>query len=114
MMTVGFIRTGLGLAALLIPAMAAAEIRRNPGPLTPVPYENYARVVTEVDSPIQPTYITTKDGLYVAAAIRKPKGAGPFPALIHFHGAPAGQGMELTFNRARGDANTAGPPALQR
>ena len=50
--------------------------------------------MSEADSPVQPTYVKTKDGLYVAAAIRKPKGEGPFPAIILFHGAPGGRGME--------------------
>ncbi|MCP5111220.1 MAG: prolyl oligopeptidase family serine peptidase, partial [bacterium] len=45
----------------------------------------------------------SKDGLYVAAAMRKPKGDGPFPALIHFHGAPGGRGMEQLTGWSRGD-----------
>jgi dipeptidyl aminopeptidase/acylaminoacyl peptidase len=56
---------------------------------------------------VQQTYIKTKDGLYVAAAIRKPKGDGPFPAIILFHGAPGGRGMEQITGWSRGD--TGGP-----
>jgi dipeptidyl-peptidase 4 len=60
-------------------------------------------VVTEADSPIQQTYIKSKDGLNIAAAIRKPKGAGRYPAMIVFHGAPGGRGMEQLVGWSRGD-----------
>jgi dipeptidyl-peptidase-4 len=63
--------------------------------------------VSERDSPVQQTYIKAKDGVYVAAAIRKPKGDGPFPAIIMFHGAPGGRGMEQLVGWSRGD--TGGP-----
>jgi dipeptidyl aminopeptidase/acylaminoacyl peptidase len=109
-MRVGSIRTGLALAAALVPLVASAEIRRNTGALTPASYEKYVRIVSERDSPVQQTYIKTKDGLYVAAAIRKPKGAGPFPVLIHY-GAPPGQGMEPAVSQSRGEADAS--PAFQ-
>jgi dienelactone hydrolase len=60
-------------------------------------------VVSEAASPVQRTYIKTKDGLYVAAAIRKPNGDGPFPAIIMFHGAPGGRGMDQLVGWSRGD-----------
>lgn len=95
------------LGCLLITSFAAAEIHRNPGGKEGLPYEKYIRVVSEADSPVQQTYIKTKDGLYVAAAIRKPKGNGPFPAMILFHGAPGGRGMEQLVGWSRGA--TGGP-----
>ena len=49
----------------------------------------------------------SKDGAYVAAAIRKPKGDGPFPAIVIFHGAPGGRGMEQISGWSRGE--TGGP-----
>lgn len=72
-----------------------------------LPHEKYIRVVSEADSPVMKTYIKTKDGLYVAAAIRKPKGEGPFPTLIYFHGAPGGRGMEKLVDWSSG--STGGP-----
>jgi dipeptidyl aminopeptidase/acylaminoacyl peptidase len=90
-----------------VPSIALAEIRKNPGSTTALPHDKYIRVVSEADSPVQQTYIRTKDGLYVAAAIRKPKGDGPFPAIIIFHGAPGGRGMEQITGWSRGD--TGGP-----
>jgi dienelactone hydrolase len=84
-----------------------AEIHENPGSPEPVPHQKYIRVVSEADSPVQQTYIKTRDGLYVAAAIRKPKGEGPFPAIIIWHGAPGGRGMEQLAGWSRGD--TGGP-----
>jgi len=89
--------------ALLVPSAALADVHRNPGSTTPLPHDRYVRVVSEADSPVQQTYIRTKDGLYVAAAIRKPKGEGPFPAIIIFHGAPGGRGMEQLVGWSRGD-----------
>jgi len=91
---------------LIICAAALAEIRNHPGGKE-LPHEKYIRVVSEADSPVQQVYIKSKDGLYVAAAIRKPKGNGPFPVLIHFHGAPGGRGMEQLVGWSRGA--TGGP-----
>jgi hypothetical protein len=74
--------------------IASADVRHNPGSPTPLPHQKYIHVVSETDSPVQQVYIKSKDGLYVAAAMRKPKGNGPFPAMIMFHGAPGGRGIE--------------------
>jgi dipeptidyl aminopeptidase/acylaminoacyl peptidase len=95
--------------ALLVclPALAAAEIHRHGGSADALPHDKYVRVVSEADSPVLPTYIKTKDGLYVAAAIRKPKGDGPFPAIVIFHGAPGGRGMDQLVGWSRG--GTGGP-----
>jgi len=82
---------------------ASADVRHNPGSPTPLPHQKYIHVVSETDSPVQQVYIKSKDGLYVAAAMRKPKGNGPFPAMIMFHGAPGGRGMEQLVGWSRGD-----------
>ena len=94
-------------AFLIAMLLAGGEIVRNSGDTKPLPYDKYVRVVSEADSPVQQTYIKAKDGLYIAAAIRKPKGDGPFPALVMFHGAPGGRGMEQLVGWARGA--TGGP-----
>jgi len=96
-----------GLVVFLYAAAAFAEIHHNPGSTTPLPYQKYIHVVSEADSPVQQTYIKAKDGLYIAAAIRKPKGDGRYPAIIIFHGAPGGRGMEQLTGWSRGD--TGGP-----
>ncbi len=95
---------------LLLAGLAAAEIRQHPGGKE-LPHDKYIRVVSEADCPVQQVYIKTKDGLYVAAALRKPKGNGPFPALIHFHGAPGGRGMEQLVGWSRG---ATGSPVWER
>ena len=95
------------LICLFCAGVAGAEIHHNPGSTTPLPYQKYIHVVSESDSPVQQTYIKTKDGLYVAAAIRKPKGDGRYPAMIIFHGAPGGRGMQQLAGWSRGD--TGGP-----
>lgn len=89
--------------ALLVASAAAGEVRHNPGTATPLPHDKYVHVVSEADAPVRQTYIRTKDGLYMAAAIRKPKGDGPFPAIVIFHGAPGGRGMEQLVGWSRGD-----------
>ena len=89
------------VAALALPVLA--EIHRNPGHTDPLPTEKYIHAVPESVSPVQQTYIKAKDGVYIAAAIRKPKGDGPFPAIIMFHGAPGGRGMEQLVGWSRGD-----------
>ncbi|HEX5006373.1 MAG TPA: prolyl oligopeptidase family serine peptidase, partial [Hyphomonadaceae bacterium] len=88
---------------LLLATALSAEIHRNPGSATPLPHQRYIHVVSEADSPVQQAYIKSKDGLYAAAAIRKPKGDGRFPAIIIFHGAPGGRGMEQLIGWSRGD-----------
>ena len=88
---------------LLVCSAASAEIVRFDGSAQALPHEKYIHVVSETDSPIEQTYIKAKDGLYIAAAIRKPKGEGPFPAIIFFHGAPGGRGMEQLVGWSRGD-----------
>ncbi len=99
--------TGITLCAagcvMLHAGAARAEIHRHPGSTTPVPHQKYVHVVSEADSPVQPTYIKSKDGLYIAAAIRKPKGEGKYPAMIIFHGAPGGRGMDQLVGWSRGD-----------
>jgi len=72
-----------------------------------LPHEAYIHTISEKDSPVEQVYIKSKDGLYVAAAMRRPKGPGPFPVLVHFHGAPGGRGMEKLVTWVRGD--TGGP-----
>ncbi len=92
---------------MLMTAVLSADIVRNPGDATPLPHDKYLRVVSETDSPVQQAYIKAKDGLYIAAAIRKPKGSGPFPAIVMFHGAPGGRGMDQLVGWSRGA--TGGP-----
>jgi dienelactone hydrolase len=87
-----------------------AEIKQFPGGKE-LPHEKYIHAVSEAVSPVQQVYIKTKDGLYVAAAMRKPQGNGPFPVLIHFHGAPGGRGMEKLVTWSRGDT---GSPVFER
>ena len=58
------------IAGVGLPAVAGAEIRRNPGSETPLPTAKYVHVVSEADSPVQQVYIKSKDGLYIAAALR--------------------------------------------
>ncbi len=91
---------------LILTISLMAQVHNHPGGKI-LPHEKYVRVVSETDSPVMKSYIKTKDGLYVAAAIRKPKGDGPFPVLIYFHGAPGGRGMEKLVDWSSG--STGGP-----
>src|SRR5688500_17548881 len=93
----------LAAALLVVASSAQAEITRHSGSADPLDDRKYIHVVSEADSPIHQTWIKAKDGLYVAAAIRKPKGNGPFPAIVMFHGAPGGRGMEQLVGWSRGD-----------
>ena len=101
------------LATLLSCAAIAAhaEITRHPGSDEALPDKKYVHVVSEADSPVQQTWIKARDGMYIAAAVRKPKGNGPFPALIMFHGAPGGRGMDQLVGWSRGDP---GGPVWER
>ena len=102
--------TNFILAILVLTAFASAEVREFPGGKE-LPHDKYIHVVPESVSPVQQVYIKSKDGVYIAAAMRKPKGNGPFPALIHFHGAPGGRGMEKLVTWSRGDT---GSPFFER
>jgi dienelactone hydrolase len=89
------------LSALI--SQAHAEITRHSGSDAAVPDKQFIHVVSESDSPVMQTWIKAKDGLYIAAAVRKPKGQGPFPAIVMFHGAPGGRGMDQLVGWSRGD-----------
>ena len=93
----------LVLAAFAIGSAARAEITRHGGSDEALPDQKYIHVVSETDSPVMQTWIKAKDGVYVAAAVRKPKGEGPFPAIVMFHGAPGGRGMDQLVGWSRGD-----------
>jgi dipeptidyl aminopeptidase/acylaminoacyl peptidase len=97
----------LAVATLSCTSPVAAEIHHNGGSGDPLSPEPYVRVVSEEDSPVEQVYVKAKDGVYVATAMRKPKGDGPFPAIIMFHGAPGGRGMEQLVGWSRGA--TGGP-----
>jgi dipeptidyl-peptidase-4 len=100
-------RTPAALCATVLAAScagtASAEIHRHAGSAAALPHARFVRVVSEADSPVQQVYVKSKDGAYVAAAVRKPKGDGPFPVVIVFHGAPGGRGMEQLVGWSRGD-----------
>ncbi|HTP89999.1 MAG TPA: alpha/beta family hydrolase [Bryobacteraceae bacterium] len=91
------------LIGILSAAVVCGEIHHNPGSTTPLPTAKYIHAVSEAASPVQPTWIKAKDGVYIASAIRKPKGEGRFPAIVMFHGAPGGRGMEQLITWSRGD-----------
>ncbi len=97
------------MLASILSLVFIAEIREFPGGKQ-VPHEKYIHMVSEKASPVEQVYIRSKDGLYVAAAMRKPAGNGPFPVLIHFHGAPGGRGMEQITGWSR---NNFGSPVLE-
>jgi dienelactone hydrolase len=97
-------RSIVAVSVLLIsPTHARAETLHYGGSADALPHEAYIHLVSEVVSPVRQTYVKAKDGVYIAAAIRKPKGDGPFPAIVIFHGAPGGRGMEQLVGWSRGD-----------
>jgi dienelactone hydrolase len=93
----------VGIIALAVASAAHAEVTRHAGSSEAVADRKYIHAVSEVDSPVQQTWIKARDGVYIAAAVRKPKGNGPFPAIIMFHGAPGGRGMDQLVGWSRGD-----------
>jgi len=97
-------RLSMSFLTMLLAAPALrAEVLRFDGSPDAVPHDRFVHVVSETESPVQQTWIKSKDGVYVAAAIRKPSGDGPFPAIVIFHGAPGGRGMEQLVGWSRGD-----------
>lgn len=93
----------IAFATLALSITANAEIVRYDGSPDAVSHERFIHAVSEKESPVLRTYIKAKDGVYIAAAVRKPKGDGPFPAIVIFHGAPGGRGMEQLVGWSRGD-----------
>src|SRR5437762_8932673 len=76
-----------------------------------ISHDHYIRVVSEASSPVERLYVPTKDGLYVAAALRRPKQERKLPALVYFHGAPGGKGMDVLVNWSLG---ATGSPVWER
>jgi len=91
------------LVMLCCHTVVQAEIVEYAGQPEALDHQQYIHVVSESLSPVTQTWIKSKDGAYVAASIRKPQGEGPFPAIIMFHGAPGGRGMEQLAGWSRGD-----------
>ena len=101
-----FVDSSLRYAALvLLPGHLSvfAETIEYDGSPSALPHDDYVHVVSEQQSPVMQTYVESADGVYVAAAIRKPPGDGPFPAIVIFHGAPGGRGMQQLVGWSRGD-----------
>jgi dipeptidyl aminopeptidase/acylaminoacyl peptidase len=96
-------RAFVTLSIVSLAMTSHAAITRHAGSNDALPDRKYVHVVSEADSPVMQTWIKAKDGLYIAAAVRKPKGNGPFPALVMFHGAPGGRGMDQLVGWSRGD-----------
>src|ERR1044072_2247199 len=96
-------RAFVSLSILSLAITSHAAITRHAGSDQALPDSKYVHVVSEADSPVMQTWIKAKDGLYIAAAVRKPKGNGPFPALVMFHGARGGRGMDQLVGWSRGD-----------
>lgn len=95
--------SGFWAALLLGYLNASAEIVQYEGSPDALRHDSYVNVVSEQQSPVEQTYVRSADGAYVAAAIRKPPGDGPYPAIVIFHGAPGGRGMEQLVGWSRGD-----------
>ncbi len=86
---------------------ALGEIREHPAGAEVAP-DKYIRAISETESSVQPLAIASKDGSTVAAALRKPKGGGPFPALIFVHGFRGDRGIDVLIRFVTG---TDGSPA---
>jgi len=51
---------------------------------------------------IRQVYVPSYDGVHVSAALRKPAGEGPFPAILYIHGGVGGSGLEAMQRMLRG------------
>ncbi|MCW5964564.1 MAG: dienelactone hydrolase family protein [Bryobacterales bacterium] len=103
------LRVLLPSLALVFVALAQVTIHDTTG--KELSHTKYLEVVSQAESPLEKLYIKTGDGLYVAAAMRKPKGPGPFPAMLVLHGAPGGRGMDQLVNWSLGKC---GGPVWER
>jgi dipeptidyl aminopeptidase/acylaminoacyl peptidase len=72
------------LSAALVAAIAALSVHTNAQPAGNAP-ESFP-LVSEVASPIESIAPVARDGSRGLGFLRKPPGAGPFPALILIHG----------------------------
>jgi dipeptidyl aminopeptidase/acylaminoacyl peptidase len=88
-----------------------AQVTVHEGSSEALPHEKYVQAVSEETSPLLRYQIPTSDGHYVAAAMRKPPGDGPFPAVVMFHGAPGGRGIAQLVNWSLGKC---GGPVWER
>ncbi len=102
-------RLGAILLCLSLAAWTQITVHETTG--KQISHDRYLEVVSQAESPLEKLYIRTGDGLYVAAAMRKPKGPGPFPAMLVLHGSPGGRGMEQLVNWSLGKC---GGPVWER
>ena len=59
-------------------------------------------VATASAADIEQIFVRSYDGAYIPAAIRKPAGEGPFPAILFIHGGVGGSGSKAATNVLRG------------
>ena len=57
---------------------------------------------TAAEQGIQSSYVRSYDGAYIPAAIRKPSGEGPFPAILYIHGGVGGSGTKAAETMLQG------------
>ena len=60
------------ITLLCLAAHAQAEVTRHGGSNEALPHQKFIHVVSEADSPVMQTWIKARDGVYIAAAVRKP------------------------------------------
>lgn len=61
-----------------------------PPPILPPHAYTITKPVTGSDNPVELTFVLTRDEAYVAIGLRRPKGNGPFPAILMSAGNGAG------------------------
>ena len=103
------VRLAVAMLSVLLPSLCQITVHESTG--KELSHDKYLEVVSQEASPLQQFYVKTGDGLYVAAAMRKPRGNGPFPTMLLLHGAPGGRGMEQLVNWSLGKC---GGPVWER
>src|SRR5690606_11280158 len=97
----------LAAVAVLVSTVAHAEVVHYAGKADALPHDHDVRAAGEGESATpQPSSIAT-DGASPAAASRKPRGSGPWRAIIILRGAPGGRAMEQLVGWSCG--NQGGP-----
>ena len=105
-------------AGTLVPGPHAATPAATPqirgmgnAPPAALPPHGYAitKPVKGSDIPVELTFVFTRDEAYVAIGLRKPKGNGPFPAVLMSSGNGTG-GMPSTNGRVSTSSRPSAPP----
>jgi dienelactone hydrolase len=102
---VAVLSLGIGAVASVTPSLEAGQAQGVPGAAPAAQPPPHAYVISKalpgISEPVDLTFVLTRDEIYVPISVRRPKGTGPFPAILLGSGNGTGGMPEVERQTAR-------------